>query len=65
MISKEALFVGIGLMLLFGAILLAIYLRKTLKKSPTIHLVQGKLTNVNECPLDVNYLKVTNKWEED
>lgn len=63
--TVEILYFLIGVSLLLEAILVGIYLANKFKKIPTIDLVQGRVPNVEECPLNPNHLKITNEWEED
>lgn len=63
--SVEILYFLIGVSMLLGAILVGLCLANKFRKTPTIDLIQGRLTDVKECPLNPDYLKITNEWEED
>lgn len=51
--------------LAIGAIVLAIVVNSTLKKSDSIELVQGKLENTDlSIAKAMSYLEITNEWSK-
>ena len=56
------LFFVVIAILFLGAIIVSLLLSRTLTKSPTINLIQGKLKDKGDDPTEpMKYLKITNK----
>lgn len=50
--------------LIIGAIILAVIVAQTLRRTDSIELIQGKIKNSNSAIADaIPYLKITNEWK--
>ena len=51
--------------LIVGAIILAVVVTQTLRRTDSIELIQGKIKNSNSAIADaIPYLKITNEWNK-